>query len=96
MAEYLSEGESRFMFKRLKAAVDDQTKVRILSSSTLNGTNPWQLPTHLELTLRSTCIIIITKRVDAELEIWLRDIEPLDIQHLDIEHLDIWTFMFKC
>ena len=65
MAEYLSEGESRFMFKRLKAAVDDQTKVRILSSSTLNGTNPWQLPTHLELTLRSTCIII------AELEISL-------------------------
>ena len=59
MAEYLSEGESRFMFKRLKAAVDDQTKVRILSSSTLNGTNPWQLPTHLELTLRSTCIIIV-------------------------------------
>ena len=65
MAEYLSEGESHFMFKRLKAAVDDQTKVRILSSSTLNGTNPWQLPTHLELTLRSTCIII------AELEISL-------------------------
>ena len=59
MAEYLSEGESCFMFKRLKAAVDDQTKVRILSSSTLNGTNPWQLPTHLELTLRSTCIIIV-------------------------------------
>ena len=65
MAEYLSEGESHFMFKRLKAAVDDQTKVRILSSSTLNGTNPWQLPTHLELTLRFTCIII------AELEISL-------------------------